>query len=132
VEEEVHWLPKGPPDLCQDKSIRLHLYFTVYAVGNFSEGTVEKKTDCARLKLPTFDNASYFTDCSCCCHSCLPLTRGCFSAVQIWSHWWGQAKCTGTAKTVPEWREQQDIPNCSCQLWSGIQVHLESIFSQKF
>ena len=69
-----------------------------------------------------FDNASHFPHCSCCRHSCLPLTGGCFSAVQIWSYWRGQAKFTGTAKTVPEWRRERVIPNCCCQLWSGIYV----------
>jgi len=76
-----------------------------------------------KIELTNFNNASHCPYCSCSCHSCLPLTRGCFSAVQIWNHWWSQAKCTGTAKTVPGWREQWDIPNCCCQLWSGMHIH---------
>ena len=53
----------------------------------------------------------------CCCHlSCLPPTRGCVSAVQIWCHWWDQAKRPGAAETRAEW----NIPNCCCGLWSGM------------
>jgi len=36
------------------------------------------------------DNASNFSNI---CGYCQPLTRGAFAAVQIWSHWRGQAKC---------------------------------------
>jgi len=59
------------------------------------------------------------------------LPRGCFSAVRIWSHWWGQAKYTRTAKTVPERRKLRDFPKCCCQLWSGIHIHFEFAFKKR-
>ena len=54
---------------------------------------------------------------SCSPLSCLPPTRGCLSAVQIWCHWWDQTKCPGAAETRSrEW----DNPNCCSELWSGM------------